>query len=193
MIEQAEQNKNWRLYKPGKQMKVPIKKVREGAIIPKYQTSGSAGFDLHAIINKDNPCFTNKAVMYGNPVHDMCLYTTQDGEECLVVNPMSQCVVPTGWVFKIPEGWEIQIRPRSGLSFRNQITVTNSPGTIDSDYCGPNDEVCIILYNLGKQPFIIKQGDRIAQGVLKEVTQANFEVTDNVGEKSRGGFGSTGI
>lgn len=176
------------------QMKVPIKKVREGAIIPQYQTKGSAGFDLHAIVNKDNPCFTNQAVMGLDKTGSFYLYQTQDGEECLAVPPMKQCIVPTGLAFSIPEGYELQIRPRSGLAAKKSITITNSPGTLDSDYL---DELFIIIFNMGSNPFVINEGERIAQGVLKRVEKAEFEpvedFNDEIKSKDRGGgFGSTG-
>ena len=94
--------------------------------------------------------------------------------------------------FEIPEGYEVQIRPRSGLAAKNGVTVLNTPGTIDSDYRG---EIKVILINLGEQDFVINSGDRIAQMVIAPVTQASFTKADTLSETERGagGFGSTGV
>ncbi len=102
------------------------------------------------------------------------------------------CAVKTGLVFEIPRGFEIQVRPRSGLAFKNGISVLNTPGTIDSDYRG---EVMVILFNFGKENFIIKKGDRIAQAVLTQIFQANLMVSEELDSTARGekGFGSTGV
>jgi dUTP pyrophosphatase len=101
-------------------------------------------------------------------------------------------LVPTGLQLEIPAGYEVQIRPRSGLALKNQITLLNSPGTIDADYRG---EVGVIMMNLGKNDFVIKRGDRIAQAVVAEVIQAKLEVVEAVSATARGvgGFGSTGV
>ena len=101
-------------------------------------------------------------------------------------------IVPTGLFFAIPEGFEIQVRPRSGLAFKNQLTVLNSPGTIDSDYRG---ELKVLLINLGTEPFLIESGMRIAQIVLAPVTRADFSLTEELSETVRGGmgFGHTGV
>jgi dUTP pyrophosphatase len=101
-------------------------------------------------------------------------------------------LVPTGLQLEIPEGYEVQIRPRSGLALKNQITLLNSPGTIDADYRG---EVGVIMMNLGKNDFVIKRGDRIAQAVVAEVIQAKLEIVEAVSATARGagGFGSTGV
>jgi len=100
-------------------------------------------------------------------------------------------LVPTGIMVSIPEGYEGQIRPRSGLALREDILIPNSPGTIDSDYRG---ELKVIIWNLGKKDFIIKKGDRIAQLVIVPVVRADFVVMDELGETNRasGGFGHTG-
>lgn len=131
--------------------------------LPQYQTIGSAGADISAFIEKD-----------------ICL------------KPGDFFAIPTGLFFEIPIGYEVQIRPRSGLAFKYGVTVLNSPGTIDSDYRG---EVKVILINHGKEDFIIQNGDRIAQMVLAPVIQAEFEGRDSLCETQRsgGGFGSTGI
>ena len=102
------------------------------------------------------------------------------------------CAVKTGLAFEIPRGFEIQVRPRSGLAFKNGIGVLNAPGTIDSDYRG---EVMVILFNFGKEIFKIKKGDRIAQAVLSQIFVANLIVSDELDLTKRGerGFGSTGV
>lgn len=105
--------------------------------------------------------------------------------------PGQRRLIPTGLFMEFPKGTELQIRPRSGLAVKHGITVLNSPGTIDSDY---RDEICVILINLGDQPFEINPGDRIAQGVLKAYEVAEFEAVENLSDNSRGGgFGSTGV
>ncbi len=104
----------------------------------------------------------------------------------------AKALVPTGMSFEITPGYEIQARPRSGLAAKNGVTVLNTPGTIDPDYRG---EVKIILINLGSEPFVINDQDRIAQLVLAPVVQAEFEVVESLGDSARGsgGFGSTGV
>lgn len=137
--------------------------VASGAILPSYQTVGAAGADL-------------------------CAYLP----EPVVLAPGQRAMVPTGLSFAIPSGYEIQVRPRSGLAAKNGITVLNSPGTIDSDYRG---EVKVILINLGTENFTISHGDRIAQMVVAPVVQAQFQVVESLSatERGQGGFGSTGI
>ncbi|MCR5612382.1 dUTP diphosphatase [Treponema sp.] len=134
----------------------------EGAIIPQYKTKGAAGADICAHLS-----------------------------ESITLKPMERFAVPTGLFFEIPEGFEIQVRPRSGLAIKNGITCLNTPGTIDSDYRG---EVKVILVNLGTEDFVINNGDRIAQIVVSPVTLGNFVITDKLDETERGtgGFGSTG-
>lgn len=111
--------------------------------------------------------------------------------EELTLLPGEKAIVGTGLFFEIPEGYELQIRPRSGNAAKHSVTVLNSPGTIDSDYRG---EVKVILFNAGKKPFPIKAGDRIAQGVVSRVFQLKFEFVKELSETERGegGFGSTG-
>jgi len=140
---------------------VKVKKLHKDAIIPEYQTSGSAGFDFCSLIDT-------------------------------VIEPGNQQLVPTGLAVEIPIDTEIQLRPRSGLALKHMISVTNSPGTIDSDYRG---EIKVILLNLGKEPFIIKKEDRIAQGVLAPYLTAGFEVVKELSDTKRGsgGYGHTGI
>lgn len=144
--------------------KLEIKFVSKlGVKIPEYRTSGSAGCDVCAFL-----------------------------EEEIVLKAGKRAAIPTGLFVSIPEGYEIQVRPRSGLSLKNGITVLNSPGTIDSDYRG---EICIILINLGDEDFVIRNGDRIAQLVISSVTQGVFVRTESLDstERGSGGFGSTGV
>lgn len=112
-------------------------------------------------------------------------------EEWLLA-PGETHIFKTGLAFEVPLGYEVQIRPRSGLSAKTKIRVPNAPGTIDSDYRG---EVGVILENIGKEPVIINKGDRIAQGVIQRVEKANFIVVKNLSDTERGdgGYGSTGI
>ena len=135
----------------------------KGAVIPEYKTSGAAGADLCALL-----------------------------ESPLTIPVGRSTLVPTGLFFEIPEGYEVQVRPRSGLAAKNGVTVLNTPGTIDSDYRG---EIKVILINHGAVDFTVNSGDRIAQMVIAPVTQAKFDYTDNLSETDRGqgGFGSTGI
>ncbi|MCB1419067.1 MAG: dUTP diphosphatase [Notoacmeibacter sp.] len=135
-----------------------------GLDLPAYETAGSAGMDLRAAVATDEPL------------------TLQPGERALV---------PTGLVFELPDGFEAQIRPRSGLAFKNGVTCLNTPGTIDSDYRG---EVKVLLVNLGQDTFEVTRGMRIAQMVIAPVTRARLEERTHVGETARGagGFGSTG-
>lgn len=134
----------------------------DGAKMPVYQTEGSAGADVCAKLDKD-----------------------------IILACGEHVLVPTGLSFEIPAGYEIQVRPRSGLAAKFGVTVLNAPGTIDSDYRG---EVKVILINHGKDDFVIHNGDRIAQLVIASVIQAKFEPVDSISETERGvgGFGSTG-
>ncbi|MFA6856455.1 MAG: dUTP diphosphatase [Treponema sp.] len=137
--------------------------VEKGASLPVYKTAGAAGADICAFIQQ--------------PV------TLAAGTSALI---------PTGLCFSIPQGYEVQVRPRSGLAARNGITVLNTPGTIDSDYRG---EIKVILINLGRDPFVVHNGDRIAQIVVAPVIRGNFIRADILEETVRGtgGFGSTGV
>ncbi len=134
---------------------------------PEYATDGSAGFDLRA-----------------------------DLEEPLTLNCGERIIVPTGLFFEIPQNFEMQIRPRSGLAANFGVTVLNSPGTIDSDYRG---EIKVILINHGRELFVINNGDRIAQAIISSVVSKNFISFNQVPEisidtqRSSGGFGSTGL
>lgn len=113
-------------------------------------------------------------------------------EEEVVIRPGERLLVPTGLVLEIPQGWEGQVRPRSGLALRHGIGILNAPGTIDSDYRG---EVAVILINLGEAPFPVKRGDRIAQLVFARVEPVEWEEAESLDESGRGagGFGSTGV
>jgi dUTP pyrophosphatase len=113
-------------------------------------------------------------------------------EKPLIISPLQRVRVPTGLVFEIPEGYEAQVRPRSGLAFRQGITVLNAPGTIDSDYRG---ELEVILINAGTEPFTLKSGDRIAQLVIAPVSKAVIVKSGSLSATIRGtcGFGSTGV
>ena len=142
--------------------KIQIKKLSSSVSIPRYETPGSSGMDIAAHI-KDN----------------------------IIINPGEKALIPTGFSMAVPKGFEVQIRPRSGLAAKKNITVLNTPGTIDADYRG---EIKVILINLGKEKFIIENGERIAQMVVCPVVQANLEEVKELSETHRGsdGFGSTG-
>jgi dUTP pyrophosphatase len=142
--------------------KIQIKKFSNSVSIPKYETLGSSGMDVAAHIEKN-----------------------------IIINPGEKALISTGFSVAIPRGYEIQIRPRSGLAAKKNITVLNTPGTIDADYRG---EIKVILINLGKEKFIIENGERIAQMVVCPVVQANLEEVEELSSTERGssGFGSTG-
>jgi dUTP pyrophosphatase len=152
--------------------KVEIKAFRESAIIPKKATEGAAGYDLCACI----PDYTSG----------------------MMIHPHNSLIVPTGLNVNIPEGYEIQIRPRSGLAAKHGVTVLNTPGTIDCDYSGDGEdfELKVILFNHNKVPFIINNGDRIAQMVVAKLAAHELVEVEEFGKsanKSRkGGLGSTG-
>ena len=137
-------------------------KALEGAAIPEYKTAGAAGADVCALV--------------GSPVE---------------LNPGDRALIGTGLFFAIPDGYEIQVRPRSGLAAKNGVTVLNTPGTIDSDYRG---ELKVILINLGKEKFTVNPGDRIAQIIVAPVTRGRFVAVEALDQTERGsgGFGSTG-
>lgn len=159
-------------------MKIRVRRVSSGApLIPSYQTEGAAGFDLAANLE------TSRVIENA--------WVADDGD-AIIVEPGGRALIGTGLCFEIPQGFELQIRPRSGLALKHGITVLNSPGTVDSDYRG---EVGVILVNLADTPFCIRQGDRIAQGVIQRVELAEFIEADELSETERGadGFGSTGI
>ena len=131
--------------------------------LPSYQTSGASGMDLCAAVEGD-----------------------------VALPPGERKLISTGIRISVPEGFEAQVRPRSGLAFKHGIGVLNAPGTVDSDYRGV---VSVILFNSGKEPFTIKRGDRIAQMVIQKVVKAEWIESDDLDETERksGGFGSTGV
>ena len=143
-------------------VKVLIKKLDPEVEIPTYKTKGASGMDLMAFIKKP-----------------------------IKLTPKNSCLVPTGLSVAFSDEYEIQIRPRSGLAAKNNISILNTPGTIDSDYRG---EIKIILINLGKKSFVIKSGDRIAQMILCPVAKGKLKEVKNLPKTARGkeGFGSTG-
>ena len=135
--------------------------------LPAYETRGAAGADLRANLPEEHRALG------------------------IVLAPMERRIVPTGLRVEVPAGFEMQVRPRSGLAYGHGITLPNTPGTIDSDYRGP---LGVLLVNLGIEPYIIHHGDRIAQAVIAPVVQIGYELADALGETARGagGFGSTG-
>lgn len=150
-------------------MRVIVDVVREAwadvaVALPEYATAGAAGADLRANF---------------------------EDRSGVVLEPSARVLVPTGLRVAVPEGFEMQIRPRSGLALKHGVTLANAPGTIDADYRGP---LGVILVNLGKEPFVVEHGARIAQAVVAPVVQARFEVVEQLDgtERGVGGFGSTG-
>ena len=143
-------------------VRVLIKRLSPSVQLPSYKTNGASGMDLMAFI-----------------------------EQPIELEPGKSCLVPTGLSVAFPEEYEIQIRPRSGLAAKNNITVLNTPGTIDSDYRG---ELKIILFNHGNENFLINNSDRIAQMILTPVIKMELQETDELPDTVRGegGFGSTG-
>ena len=142
--------------------KILIKRLSKQVLLPKYETVGSSGMDLAA-----------------------------SNEFLIKIEPGKTAIVPTGISLAIPKGFEVQIRPRSGLAAKKSISVLNTPGTIDADYRG---EIKVILINLGKAVFEVEKGLRIAQMVVSPVIQVKLEEVENLNETERGkgGFGSTG-
>ena len=131
--------------------------------MPRYATKGAAGADVSALLSSP-----------------------------ITLRPGEYKAIPTGLYMEIPEGYEVQVRPRSGLALKHGITVLNAPGTIDSDYRG---EVCVILINHSQKPFVIENGDRIAQLVTAKTSRLEFTEVDDLSatERGEGGFGSTGV
>lgn len=143
-------------------MQIEIVKLREDAVLPVYQTGGAAGADIHACI-----------------------------DTAITLAPMERRMIPTGLAMAIPQGLEVQIRARSGMSIKHGITMVNGVGTIDSDYRG---EVGVLLINLGQDPFVIEPGMRIAQMVVTRYEVAQWQQVDALDEtvRGKGGYGSTG-
>ena len=146
-----------------KNLKIKIKSINNDISIPSYETNSSAGLDLRAYLPEGN----------------------------FKLNPKETKLIGTGLYFEIPEGFEVQIRPRSGLAFKNGVSVLNSPGTIDADYRG---EIKILLINHGSEPFIVEHEMRIAQMIVARYERIEFEVVKSLSDSKRGsgGFGSTG-
>ena len=140
-----------------------IKRLSKNIPLPKYETDGSSGMDLAANINEN-----------------------------IKLKPGETKIIPTGLALAVPKNFEIQIRPRSGLAAKNQISVLNTPGTIDADYRG---EIKVILINLGNQSFVIEKGFRVAQMVLCPIIKADIREVKTLEDTERGssGFGSTGV
>ena len=143
-------------------MKVKVINKSENSL-PQYATPLSAGMDVRAA-----------------------------NEQPIKINPLQRAIVPTGLFLEIPAGYEVQVRPRSGLAAKKGITVLNAPGTIDADYRG---EVCVILVNLSSEPFVVEKGERIAQLVLSRHECIEWDECRSLSESERGdgGFGSTGV
>lgn len=142
-------------------MQIKIRNTSANAL-PTYGTTGAAGLDIRAHLT-----------------------------EAVTLQPLERKLIPTGLFLEIPEGHEVQIRPRSGLAFKHGITVLNSPGTIDADYRG---EIGVLLVNLSNEPFVVENGERIAQMVVAQYCQATWLETTELSDTARGegGFGSTG-
>ena len=143
-------------------IEILIKRLSKEVSLPKYETLGSSGMDIAANINTD-----------------------------IIIHPGKTAIIPTGLALSIPRGFEIQIRPRSGLAAKQKISVLNTPGTIDADYRG---EIKVILINLGDNSYTVERGTRIAQMVVCPIVQAQLKEVDDLNqtERGKGGFGSTG-
>ena len=144
-------------------MEIKVLKLHSDVSLPEYQTSLASGADIRAYIS-----------------------------EPLTIKPYEEVLVPTGLSFEIPEGYEMQLRPRSGLALKKGITLLNTPGTIDADYRG---EVKVILFNTSKESVVIENAERIAQAVICPVVKAEWKSVASLSEtkRSNGGFGSTGV
>lgn len=147
---------------------------------PTYATIGSAGMDLRAYITEET------SLKYQS---DWFKNSLVGG---IKISPMSRIMIPTGLYIQLPQGYEAQVRPRSGLAIKNGITVINTPGTIDEDYIG---EICVLLVNLSNEPFTVLSGDRIAQMVINKYEKCDWELVEELAktERGEGGFNSTGI
>ena len=145
------------------EMKIKRKPGCEDLPLPRYMSEGASGMDLYAAVEADTK-----------------------------LAPGEIKLIPTGLFVSLPQGWEAQVRPRSGLALKHGLTVVNSPGTIDSDYRG---EIGIILGNVGTSPYVVRRGDRIAQMVVQKVVRADIAVVEELDETARsgGGFGHTGV
>ena len=146
--------------------------------LPEYATIGSAGLDLRADLSRIKEKFFDGVAI-------------DEERDVLLIFSGGRCLIPTGLFMQLPEGYEAQIRPRSGLALKQGVTITNSPGTIDSDYTG---EVGVVLQNTSNDVFEVKTGDRICQMVINKVEQLEWEQVDSLEDTDRGegGFGHTG-
>ena len=148
-----------------KPVEVAVKRLphADGLALPRYLTPGASGADVAAAVTSE-----------------------------IALAASDRAAIPTGLVLAVPSGYEVQVRPRSGLALRHGVTVANAPGTVDSDYRG---ELMVILVNLGRESYVIRRGERIAQIVVAPVVQAGFSERDELPPSSRGagGFGSTGV
>jgi dUTP pyrophosphatase len=144
-------------------VKIKILDNGRGLDMPTYATDGSAGLDLRAAVLEN-----------------------------VVIRPGERHLIPTGFSIALPDGYEAQVRPRSGLAYKNGVTVLNSPGTVDSDYRG---EIKVLLINLGDADFVVERGARVAQLVIEKYEKVIFTTVENLDatERSSGGYGSTGI
>ena len=154
--------------------------------LPKYETQGASGMDVRANLRYSN------YEKIQNFLFNCDIYKADEEEIGIDINPGGRCLIPTGLFVSIPIGYEIQVRPRSGLALKKGITVLNTPGTIDADYRG---EVGVILINLSSEPFVIEPGERICQMVFAKYEKAIFDNVDFVSDTARGagGFGHTGV
>lgn len=163
-----------------KSMPIPLlfkRAVPHTLPLPEYKTSGAAGFDLQAFVL--------------NMCNHGTYWSVEDGIARLHLYPNEKILIPTGWCVAVPEGYELQIRPRSGFAFKNEVIILNSPGTIDSDYRG---EIMVGLKNISENRVDISNGMRIAQAVLAPIVRASLIEVDELSttERGSGGFGSTG-
>lgn len=141
--------------------KIQIKRVHKNAVIPSYQTAGSAAFDFHLV-------------------------------EDIIIAPHATAKVPTGLIINVPDNHVLLIPARSSSPLKKGVTVANAVGVIDSDYCGESDEIFLLILNLTDEPVELKVGDRVAQGLIMPVLQAEIEEVQEMYGKNRGGHGSTG-
>jgi len=145
-----------------KQVKIEVKILNPGGGIPAYHSPEAAGFDLPAALDRE-----------------------------ILIKPGERVLVPTGIAVSLPDGYQLEVRPRSGLAWKAGITVLNSPGTVDPDYRG---EIGVVLINLGQESFPVRPGDRIAQGVIVPFVRADFKKVKNLPRsvRGKGGYGHTG-
>lgn len=161
---------------------VPVTRVRHQPSplpLPQYMTASAAGMDVYADLCGEQ-----------SDQNEQDGQGEQDKADEKEIPPLGRALIPTGFALAVPDGYEAQVRPRSGLALRSGLTILNSPGTIDADY---RDEVKILVINLGEQPIRIKHGERIAQLVVAPVTRVEWQEVDELDSTNRtGGFGHTG-